>query len=101
MVVTGWGQITKDERITEEKFEDINPSAKTLKKGTVPHIDYRQCSTPQINEYFNGENVIGKNVEVDVDLEICAGGPSGKYNCLRIVLLLNTQILLPVLINFI
>ena len=79
MVVTGWGQITKDERITEENFEDINPSAKTLKKGTVPHIDYRQCSTPQINEYFNGENVIGKNVEVDVDLEICAGGPSGKY----------------------
>jgi len=77
MVVTGWGQITKDERITEENFEDINPSAKTLKKGTVPHIDYRQCSTPQINEYFNGENVIGKNVEVDVDLEICAGGPSG------------------------
>ena len=78
MVVTGWGQITKDDRITEENFEDIRPSAKILKKGIVPHIPYRQCSTPQLNEYFKGENVTGINsVEVDVNLEICAGGETG------------------------
>ena len=99
LVVTGWGQITKDERITEENFEDINPSAKTLKKGTVPHIDYRQCSTPQINEYFNGENVLGKNIEVDVNLEICAGG-DGKYKFQKNSLTF-TQILLHFLIDFI
>jgi secreted trypsin-like serine protease len=78
LVVTGWGQITKDDRITEENFEDIRPSAKILKKGIVPHIPYRQCSTPQLNEYFKGENVTGINsVEVDVNLEICAGGETG------------------------
>ena len=71
MVVTGWGQITKDDRITEEIFENITSSAKTLKKGIVPHIPYRQCSA---NEYFKGENVTGNFVEVDVNLEICAGG---------------------------
>ena len=75
MTVTGWGRVTNSKHDTKLSYEKHNVPTPLLQKLDVPLVSKVECLKVREYRLF---------LQLDFDLQFCAGGEEGRRLVLRL-----------------